>query len=397
MQSTAMSETVSLCAFVAALFYALRLSTSHHASDIVKCAAAVAAGTLVRYDDWIIAIALIPVLIVIAWKHGGYPLAEAWVILYGLLAFAGCVAWVLYNAVIFHDPLLSFFYGQSNHKYFANAPARMLPGRGHPLVAFKMYGLSVAGTVGWPLIAVAGAGLVVAVWRLRLGTSSFPVYLSLLPFVFYVSVFYLGVNTANLPQLGMGSYYNIRFGLAMVPSVAVLSGFFVSAWTGRLGIGVAASLLLPVAAWGVWGSLAATPFVEREAMYGPAGLPVSVEQQASWLAMNYHGGNILLSYSYSSGVAFLLMTAHGFSDRAFITDANGRQFAEALRSPEESVSWVVLSLNADDGANPVRTALLRDSTWRSYFVLRNTFGATQVYERLDKVSWRGQASYQLGP
>ncbi|HEX6395447.1 MAG TPA: glycosyltransferase family 39 protein [Acidimicrobiales bacterium] len=397
MQSTAMSETVSLCAFVAGLFYAFRLTKTHHSSDIVKCASAVAAGSLVRYDDWLIAFALVPVLAWIAWKHGGYLLAEAWVILYSLLAFAGCVAWVIYNAVIFHDPLLSFFYGQSSHKYYPNTPGRLLPARGHPIVALKMYGFSVAGTVGWPLIALALAGLLVAMWRLRVRADSLPVFMSLLPFVFYSLVFYLGVNTANVPQLSFGGYYNVRFALAMVPAVALFAAFFASMGESRTRRWVAGSLLLPVAVWGFWGSTHQKPFVVREAVYGNANLRVPGHTEANWMAANYHGGNILLTYLDNSAMAFYLMTDYRVPDRAFLTDANGVQFAAALAHPQDSVTWIILSLNLQDGGNRIRTALLGDPAWRSYFALRATLGTTQIYEKLQNVSSGGEATYALGP
>ena len=127
MQSTAMSEVPSLAAFVVAIYYAVRLAETHHAQDLVKCAAAVAAGTLIRYDDWLLALALVPTLALIAWRQRGKALAEAWTILFGLLAFAGCAAWVIYNWLIFHDPLKSFFYGSSTHTFFANSPGRVIP------------------------------------------------------------------------------------------------------------------------------------------------------------------------------------------------------------------------------------------------------------------------------
>jgi hypothetical protein len=386
MQTTAMSETISLCAFVAALYYALALAKSHQAADIVKCATAVACGTLVRYDDWAIAFALIPVLIWIGWKEGGRIVAEAWVILYSLLAFTGCVAWVIYNAVIFHDPLLSFFYGQSNHKYYPNTPDRLLPGRGHPLVAIKMYGLSVTGTVGWPLVGLAVAGLSVGIWKMRRQEAVLPLLLALLPFVFYCLVFYLGINTESLPQLGTGTYYNVRFGLAMVPAVALFVGFVAVVGSSRMAKGISAILLVPVVAWGFWGSTHQTPFVEREAIYGNATIRSQGQEQANWFAENYHGGTILLNYLDSSEMVFYLMTDHGVSDRAFLSDANGAQFAAALAHPEKSVTWIVLSMNLQDGVNPIRTELMRSSGWRSSFALRRTFGPIQIYERLGRVA-----------
>src|SRR5205823_2087558 len=199
MQSTAMSETLSLTAFIIAIYYALRLVKSGAALDVVKCATAVAIGTLVRYENWALAMVLVPVIAYAAWRRRGYMLAEAWVILYAVLAFAGCVAWVLYNAAIFHDPLLSFFYGQSSHTYYANTPDSALPARHHVFVAAQMYGLTVLGTVGWVLVVTGVLGLFVFLWRARFRTMLLPAYLVLLPFALYWLILYRGVNTENLP------------------------------------------------------------------------------------------------------------------------------------------------------------------------------------------------------
>ncbi len=90
-----MSETASLGAFVIALYYALQLTRSYHPLDIVKCAAAVAAGTLIRYENWVFGAALVPILLYVAWRRRGYKQAEAWTFLFSVLAFAGCAGWIL--------------------------------------------------------------------------------------------------------------------------------------------------------------------------------------------------------------------------------------------------------------------------------------------------------------
>lgn len=383
MQSTAMSETASISAFVVSIYYALRLTHTHHAADVVKCAAAVAVGSLIRYENWVIAILLVPILAYAAWRHRGYVLAEAWTILYGLLAFAGCAAWILYNAVIFRDPLLSFFYGQSSHSYYANTPDFEMAARHHPWVAFAMYGYTVIGIVGWMIGAMALLGLIVFVWRVRLRLTMLPAYLTLLPFGFYWLVLYWGANTERLPEFGMASYFNTRFGLLMIPAVALFLAFLTMAVPVSLRRALVAVALAMITLSSI-SSTMQTPFVLREALAGPAGLYATgrgPEIQAQWFSSHYRGGNVLVTYVNTSSLMFYLLTEHDFPDRAFITDANGRQFADALEHPETYVTWIVMNSDASNGDSRIWTALHNREDWRQYFVLRQTFGTMEIYER----------------
>jgi hypothetical protein len=383
MQSTAMSETASLSAFVVSIYYALRLMQTNHAADIVKCAAAVAAGTLIRYENWFLAIAIVPFLAYAGWRRRGYVLAEAWTILYALLAFAGCIAWIVYNAIIFHDPLLSFYYGQPSHKYYANAPAALLPGRHHPLVAFEMYGYTVAGTVGWLILGIAVVGLIVFLWRSRLQDRTLPAYLTLVPFVFYWTVLYRGINTEGLPRLGLGGYYNIRFGLLMIPAVALFFAFVIVAARPSLRWVLVGCAIAMIAGTSVVGSTLETPFVLREALHGPQSAGAhSAETAAKWLASHYRGGEILIAYVNDSGIIFYLMTKHKVPDSAFVTDTNGSQFTHALAYPEDSVKWVVMNSQAFTYRSPIWVSLHNRKDWRPYFIFRKKVGTSLIYERL---------------
>lgn len=392
MQSTPMSETASVAAFIAAIYYAVRLGMTGHAADIVKCAAAVAAGTLIRYENWLLAIAILPFLALIARRRRGHGLAEAWSILYGALAFAGCAAWVVYNGVIFHDPLLSFFYGQSSHTYYAGASAAQLPARHDVGMSFHVYGLTVAKTVGWGLVAMAALGLIAFIWRSRPRLTTWPALLVLLPFGFYWLVLYRGVNTMSLPELGLGPYYNVRFGVAMIPAIALFCGFLASAFPRSLRRGAAIGALMVIIASGVAGLALQTPFAMREALHGYGGDTRQADQiQARWISAHYRGGNILCSYVPDPSLMFYLLADHGFPDRAFITDANGPQFAAALAHPERSVRWIVMNSEGRNPEDRLSTTLHRQNEWRRYFVLRGTFaahlldgrsyGVSQVYER----------------
>lgn len=387
MQTTAMSETTSICAFVIAIYYAHQLTQGHRAADIVKCATAVAAGTLIRYENWVVAIVLLPMLAYAAWRYKGRLLAEAWAILYAMLAFVGCAGWILYNAIIFHDPLLSFFYGQTSHSYYANTPDLLLPARHHPLVAFEMYGYTVVGTTGWLLVALAIVGLILFVGRFR-GRFALPVLLSLAPFGFYWLVMTAGANTESLPEFGMGSYYNVRFGLMMIPAVGLFLSFVVIMVRIQWRTPVLVVTLIAILGSSVIGTTMETPFVLREAQREASAVagPESESQlqgdtEAQWFVSQYRGGNVLVAYVNNSSFMFSLLTKHDFADRAFITDANGSQFDAALEHPQTSVTWIVMNSSTANGESKIWRALAGRQDWRQYFVLVKSFGPTQFYER----------------
>jgi len=380
-QGTAMSETASLSAFIIAIYYALQLTRTNHATDIVKCAAAAAAGTLIRYENWVFAIVLLPLLVYVAWRRRGYSLAESWVILYGMLAFAGCAAWILYNAIIFHDPFLSFFYGNRSHTFMSHVP---LPAHHHALLALIIYGLTVAETAGWALVLLAIVGLIIFAIRSRFRETTLPAYLFLVPFAFYWLVLYRGVNTESLgiPGLGVGPLYNVRFGLLMIPAVALFLGCLTMAGPlilRRALVGLTLAVILVSSTLGT----IRTPIVVREAQYGAAGARVGVDgrNDANWLTSNYHGGNILITYVNSQSIIFYLLASHRLADRSLITDANGPQFAGALAQPQRWVTWIVMDSNAVNGKSQIWMALHARQGWRRYFVLRRTSGTTQIYER----------------
>ena len=65
----------------------------------------------------------------------------------------------------------------------------------HPLYAIKLYGLTVGYTVGWIILAMAVAGLILFVWQQGLRQRTLPVYVLLVPLAFYWLVLYRGINS----------------------------------------------------------------------------------------------------------------------------------------------------------------------------------------------------------
>jgi Dolichyl-phosphate-mannose-protein mannosyltransferase len=389
MQATAMSEVPLLCAGVIAIYYMLRWARSYHAPDLVKSAAAVAVGTGIRYDGWALAVMLAVFVVYFAWRREGYQGAEGWGILYGSLAFSSCVAWVIYNAVIFHDPLLFVFFGNTQHDttYMAHFASYH-----QPWLSFALYGYSVGAMVGWAATALAVVGLCCFIARYRLQTTKLPSYALLIPLAYHWLIFFVGMNTIYLPELGYRIYWNARFGLELIPAVAFFMGylatirrtFFILAVGVTVTFAVANSI--PGTPLSRLDSTLGTPFALREAASPESATVVPrMRAAAQWFLTQYKGGNVLIGYTPDAPMMYFMM--RGIPDRAFITDSSGWQFTAALAHPQDSVSWIVLEVDQKPD-NRIWSALSGRQDWRRYFALRKViapaqyFWRTEFYERI---------------
>jgi Dolichyl-phosphate-mannose-protein mannosyltransferase len=379
MQATAMSEVPMICTATLAIYYMLAWARSYHAVDVVKSGAAVAAGTGIRYDGWPLAAVFAVFVVYIAWRNWGYQAAQAWGIVYSLIAFSGCAAWVIYNQVIFHDPLLFvFFLGSSSN----TTVVPLYPSYHHAWLSFEMYAYSAGGMVGLATTVLAVVGLIIFVVRYRLQASMLPVYGLLVPFAFYWVNFYMGWDTILLPQLGLSTYWNARFGLQLVPAMAFFLGYL--ATLGRtFWRRVSAGVTLAVVVWfAVTNSIGQTiPFAEREPLATSHGTTPKVIAQS--FIRQYHGGAVLISYIPSAPTMFYMM--QHIPDHNFITDANGWQYKHALKYPQLSVKWIVMEQN--DTGNSIWVALHNRQVLHKYFVLKEVVGGSMFYERNARPSY----------
>jgi hypothetical protein len=276
---------------------------------------------------------------------------------------------VIYNAVIFHDPMLFLFFGNAKHdtSYMAHFPSYH-----NSWLSFEMYGYSVAATAGWVPTLLAVLGLAAFAWRHRLRAGALPTYALLIPLAYHWLIFYMGFDTIFMPELGLFIYWNVRFGLELIPAVTFFLGQLASVRRAFLIVSLA------VIAWFVvLDSTAETPFALREPLetstYGP-----TAQMEASWFTDHYHGGEVLISYIPNAPAMFYMM--RDIPDRNFITDANGWEFTHALEYPQLAVTWVIMEENAMD--NQIWAALHDREELQRYFVLRQVMGTTAFYERI---------------
>jgi len=246
LQSTAMTEPIFLATFIWALVYldrysrALDNNEAHLAAKSLEyCGIALAASILTRYDGWVYS-AILGLIVLIRWgrwrslrnssssdvgNRGGVEVGKS-LIEFMVLCFVVAGLWLAQNYALSGRPL-DFLNGPYSAKAIeARSTAHGLPA--HPgtgslatstLFFLKTAKLNVSG--GWLeplffLVALLGVGY--TVWQLR----RFGIFLLLLlPIPFYAYSIAYGSVPIFIPVWWPHSYYNVRYGIQLLPAFAV--------------------------------------------------------------------------------------------------------------------------------------------------------------------------------
>ncbi len=240
LQATAMTEPLYLALFIWALVYFSEfvqecgnpgrdkpdknVQTSA-SSALVKCGICLAAACLTRYDAWFLAVALCSAALAAALR-ANRPSLRGWLTKFILMAAAAPALWLAYNAIVYRNPL-EF----ANGPYSAKAIEQRTPGAFHPgshdlRTAFSYFLKSAElnlGAEGWQKLwlLLALAGVIASLAQKRFRGELWPLLLLWIPVPFYaLSVAYGGVPIF-MPVWWPFSYYNVRYGLELLPAFAV--------------------------------------------------------------------------------------------------------------------------------------------------------------------------------
>ncbi len=291
LQTTAMTESLYLACFLWAVTYFTEFAQSVGSRDaemqrlasraLLKCGVAVAAAEATRYDGWFLAAALGIAVLAVAVKSRDRLWGASdrlWSLLRNFALIVGSVPilWLAYNGIVYRNPL-EFATGP----YSAKAIERRTSQPGFPphpgsqdLVAATQYFLkSSEANIAegnwqrlWLLIAAVGSVLTLVLER-RLS----PLLLLWIPLPFYaLSIAYGGVPVF-VPTWWPFSYYNVRYGIQLLPAVAVFSALtlhflasFLRPPATRIAVATAGILVLAFSYTSIW---RAQPVCFREAWF----------------------------------------------------------------------------------------------------------------------------------
>jgi hypothetical protein len=235
LSTTAMTEPLFLALLVWMTLLTMEAVEAIRAADrahvnkrLILLGAVIFAAVFTRYDGWVLGAAAWCVVTWQLWRAGALwrRVAPAFA-MFTLLAASGPVLWLWYNQHFFHDPL-DFMRGP----YSAPAIEKRTspPGSKHyrgwhsPGWAILFYTRTAqvdaaAWETGFGVMAAAAIGLWIAA-RKRVERAALLLWV---PLAFYVYAVAYGSVPIFIPQLYPHSYYNARYGMEMLPALALFA------------------------------------------------------------------------------------------------------------------------------------------------------------------------------
>jgi hypothetical protein len=247
LQATAMTELLLFACTLAAVHHLHQWCTQERMRDLGLASLAVLAGSLTRYEGWIVCGVAVGIVALTALRrHRRYSNAEGATIIFGMVAGFGIVGWMIWNLAIFGDPMnwRTGEYADSS-LWVAEGEANV----GALDVAATTYGLASLHNLGIVTVLLGAAGLVVYAVRHRLRTAWLTPYALLVFLPFFVWALYAGQRPLHVKEV-MGELYNVRFGLIMLLPAAIFAGYLVGVaakrftWTDRRLHALAAAVIV---------------------------------------------------------------------------------------------------------------------------------------------------------
>jgi hypothetical protein len=317
------------------------------------------AAVYTRYDGWILGAA---VWCVVTFALTRRP--DVWrrvfpsFIFFTLLVLAGPISWLAYNQHFLHDPL-DFIRGPYSASAIEKRTAT--PGSEHyhgwhsPFWALVYYTRAAQvdaafWEIGFLVMTAAIGGLMIAIRR-RL---ALPAILLWIPLPFYVYCVAYGSVPIFIPQLWPHSYYNSRYGMEMLPALALFALLAVQWFEGRWSQSqpFAKKLLQPIIllliALNTVGMMYLTPLVLKEAIANST-TRVAFETALGRQLRTLPAGSTILMYN-SDHVGALEYA--GIPLRQTLNEGDYDSFEAALAAPAEHAAYVVAI-----AGDPVSTAV----------------------------------------
>jgi hypothetical protein len=374
MQSTAMTEVLYLALFIWAVVHFSEFACGDRKA-LTKCGLCAVAACLTRYDGWLLAAVMAAAAIAIAARNFEDQRLRRTVAKFVALAAAGPLLWLAYNAAVYRNPL-EFANGPYSAQAIAKKSATVNPAVGSvyrgAAYLLKAAELNVAENMWlerlW--LALAGMGLLAvrADWK-RL----WPTLLLAVPIPFYALSLAYGGVPIFVPTWWPFSYYNVRYGLQLLPAMVVFGAlgclFLIEivkssqSFRAKSSRWMIRSIAFALLAWvtasyiGIW---QAQPICYREAATNSRGRQALEKQVAVWLKSLPPNSTILMYLGEHVGA----IEQAGVPLRSVIHEGNHRVWKQpvdreglwerALADPGAFADYVV----AFDG-DPVWTGLER--------------------------------------
>jgi hypothetical protein len=374
LQSTAMTELLLLATMTGGVYQLIRYHQDDTALSLVKAAMWIMLATLIRYDGWFLCFYAALLVIIHAWRKQGYKRAEGSFFLFCTLAGFGIFLWLVWNAAIFKDPLY-FAFGP----YSAHAQQEQLNEAGVLITKNDIgqslrsywYAMIYNSNTFAVLVAAVGAAILMTDKKLKISTRLASTAL-IAPLFFNILALYLGHSVLFIQGINGNTWFNVRYGIMMMPSIAVFIGFLIDRVKATRWPLI--GLLCMVIFFGVTSNDAVTI---DDGRVGSS--QKNVSEVSGWLAENAKDkeGFILISAASHDAIIF----SSGLPMARYIHEGTGGYWESATTAPDRWARWVVMRTN---DTNDSTFRLLNQTDWKIKYTLVDSYPFADIYQLNDE-------------
>lgn len=370
LQSTAMTELLLLATMTAGCYYLLVWHQDDRLVDLIKSSFFIMLSTLIRYDGWFLLLMSAALVVVQSFRHKGYKAAEGTVLIFLTMGGVGIALWFLWNQLIFKDPLYFMFgpfsaYAQQHQL----ANAGVLETKGNLLMSAKIY-LYALMFNSYTIPAIFAAFGVFVLWLNK--ALSFSVRLAstalLAPFIFNILALYLGHSVLFVQGLSGDTWFNVRYGMMLMPSLAIFVGYLINqAKTVR-------PALIGLLAFVIFFAFANQDAVTiDDALVGSS--QKNVSEVSNWLHTHAKDqkGFILISAASHDAIIF----SSGLPMKQFIHEGTGLYWDAATQVPDKWARWIIMRTHDN---NDLSWKFVSQSKGFDKFVKVGSYPFADIYE-----------------
>ena len=335
LQSTAMTEPLLLFTMTAGCYYLITWAEDKQLLNLIKASFWIMLSTLVRYDGWFLLVFSSAVVGLITWKNRGYKVAEGLSILFLTMGALGLVLWFGWNLVIFKDPLY-FALGP----YSAHAQQQLLLDAGNLPTKFnlplsiQLYFYSIFYNCIVYVAVLGFIGTVVLLLDKHIKGDTRIAAISLVsPLLFNILALFFGFSVLFVQGISGNTWFNIRYGIMMMPAFAVFMGYLVNKVKDLRWVIIGLYIFVMFFAFANGDAVTID-----DARVGSS--QKNVTQVSGYLNDNAKNekGFVLISAASHDAIIF----SSGLPMSRFIHEGTGGYWRDALAEPDRWARWIVM-------------------------------------------------------
>lgn len=370
MQSTAMTELLLLATMTAGVYELLKWHKTDDFRRLILSSFWVMLSTLIRYDGWFLLAYSGGLVFLHLLKKKGFKAAEGTFIFFCTLGGFGIFLWFLWNLLIFKDPFYFAFGPFSAYsQQLQLEQANVLATKSNILLSLKIYFYALAYNTGaFTMILGFLGALVLLIDKKVSGSVKIASTALFAPFLFNVLALYMGHSVLFVQGISGDTWFNVRYGLMMMPSIAVFVGYLVHR-AGKLRYTII-GLFLFVTFFAFANSDAVTL---DDARVGSS--QKNVTEVSSWL--NRHTkdkeGFVLISVASHDAIIF----SSKLPMAKFIHEGTGLYWDNATAYPDRWARWIIMRTN---DKNDLTFKTVSKTKYQNKYNLVGSFPFADIYE-----------------